>query len=217
MICPLRCLMSVFLSSAIHTSYPQTCYRWLFIIYEEKNWSTSFWRDFFSHYTWGLRNGTRLFTLQGAICHQGLNFLQFSGFGVWKPTTKLFLLQTSAEKEKKGRMRSRVWPGSSDWGKHGRAEDSWGEVERAAESQVWRRRPCKGGRTTRLQACQDFVAIVAISWKPFLVENFYFKALTYLGDCQKCSLLIFRKMLRRLASTSLNAARGFSTSVARLI
>ena len=36
MTCPPRCLMSVFLSSAIHTSYPQTCYRWLVIIYEEK-------------------------------------------------------------------------------------------------------------------------------------------------------------------------------------
>ena len=57
--------------------------------------------------------------------------------------------------------------------------------------------------------------------KTSLVENYYlsssFKALTYLGDCQKCSLLIFRTMLSRLASTSLNAARGFSSSVARLI
>ena len=136
-----------------------------------RDWSTSFQRDSFSHFTWGLQNGTRLFTLQGATCHQGLNFLQFIGFGVLKPITKLFL-QTSAEKEKKGRMWSRVWPGSSDWGKHGRAEDSWGEVERAAESQVWRRRPCKGGGRTRLQACQDYLAIVAISWKPSLVENY---------------------------------------------
>ena len=36
MTCPLPCLMSVFLSSVIHTFYPQTCYRWLFMIYEEE-------------------------------------------------------------------------------------------------------------------------------------------------------------------------------------
>ena len=152
-----------------------------------RDWSTSFRRDFFSHFTWVPQNGTRLFTLQGATCHQGLNCLQIIGFGVLKPITKLFP-QTSAEKAKKGRIWSRVWPRSSDWGKHGRAEDSWGEVERAAESQVWRRRPCKGGGRTRLQACQDFLAIVATSWKPSLVENYYlsssFKALIRLGNCQ---------------------------------